>query len=195
VPSVIEYVIKHVEARRRGVDMNADERQNHGGPWPLSNVWLGVSVEDQQRADERIPALLRTPAAVRFLSVEPQLGPVDLTSIGSWRGEPLSALEEQVGHVERPPVDWVIVGGESGPGARPFHLEWARTIVEQCKAAGVAVFVKQLGADPIEGTDHRSDHPDPDLLRYPLHLLNKKGGDPLEWPPDLRVREFPEVRR
>src|SRR5690606_37625495 len=77
--------------------------------WPLPNVWLGVSVEDQQRADERIPVLLDTPAAVRFLSCEPLLGPVDLSH-----------------HLFGGELSWVIVGGESGPGARPFSPSWAR---------------------------------------------------------------------
>jgi protein gp37 len=157
---------------------------------PLPNVWLGVSVEDQQRADERIPHLLRTPAAIRFLSCEPLLGPVDLTRIGAFRGQPLSALEECVGHVERPRIDWVIVGGESGPGARPFDTRWARSIVQQCKAARVPVFVKQLGANARTNSFLGSD----DAME-PLMLLDKKGGDPAEWPPDLRIRQYPEARR
>ena len=93
---------------------------------PLSNVWLGVSVEDQQRADERIPLLLDTPAAVRFVSAEPLLAPVTMTPF-------LAAL------------DWVIVGGESGPHARPMHPDWARSLRDQCQAAGVRFFFKQWG--------------------------------------------------
>ncbi len=91
--------------------------------WP--HVWLGVSVEDQKRADERIPLLLETPAAVRFVSAEPLLGPVDF-------GE---ALDQ---------IDWVIVGGESGPGARPMDPEWARFIREQCHASRIPFFMKQM---------------------------------------------------
>jgi protein gp37 len=102
--------------------------------WPLPNVWLGVSVENQHFADERIPLLLQTPAAVRFISAEPLLGPVDLAH---WLDDIPSGSRR---------LDWVIVGGESGPGARPFDLAWARSIVQQCQAAGVPVFVKQLGA-------------------------------------------------
>lgn len=97
----------------------------------LPNVWLGVSVEDQQRADLRIPHLAQTPAAVRFLSCEPLLGRVDLRS--EWL-DPLF-----------PAFDWVIVGGESGPGARPMHPEWARTLRDQCIGAGVPFHFKQWG--------------------------------------------------
>ena len=93
----------------------------------LPNVWLGVSIEDQRRADERIPHLLAMPAAVRFLSCEPLVGPVNLEHFLSG-------------------IDWVIVGGESGPGARPMHPDWARTIRDQCSAAGVPFFFKQWGA-------------------------------------------------
>lgn len=114
-------------------------------PWPLPNVWLGVSVEDQRRADERIPLLLETPAAVRFISYEPALGPVDL----DLRGGTFDALTG-CGDRERlsewddtPALDWVIVGGESGYGARPCDLAWIRSVVAQCRAADVAVFVKQ----------------------------------------------------
>lgn len=101
---------------------------------PLTNVWLGVSVEDQERADERIPLLLQTPAAVRFLSCEPLLGAIDLTD----------ALAPAVG---RPfiPLHWVIAGGESGHNARPMHPEWARALRDQCTAAGVPFFFKQWG--------------------------------------------------
>lgn len=101
--------------------------------WPLPNVWLGVSVENQQWADIRIPALLDTPAAVRFLSCEPLLGPVDIT------GDLCTA-----GGSEQ--VDWVIVGGESGAGARPMHPDWARSIRDQCVTDGVPFLFKQWGA-------------------------------------------------
>lgn len=99
------------------------------GVWP-SNVWAGTSVENQEAADKRIPHLLKCPAAIRFLSCEPLLGPIDLVDkTRTYR----PAIE----------VDWVIVGGESGPGARPCNVAWIRDIVGQCKAAGVATFVKQ----------------------------------------------------
>lgn len=99
----------------------------HRTSWPLPNVWLGVSVEDQATADLRIDALLDTPAAVRWLSCEPLLGPVDLSRYLA-RG-----------------IDWVVVGGESGPGSRPMHPEWARTIRDQCAAARVPFLYKQHG--------------------------------------------------
>ncbi len=157
--------------------------------WPLLNVWLGVSVEDQQRADKRIPLLLQTPAAVRFISAEPLLGPVDFLSIPrSGKHHDYLTGEYQCSDLEKRTttrLDWVIVGGESGRGARPFHVEWAKSIVAQCKAAGVACFVKQLGADPRWGADGWKL----DMLR------DRKGGDISEWPDyyvgELRVREFP----
>lgn len=108
--------------------------------WPLANVWLGVSAEDQARADERIPDLLATPAAVRFLSAEPLLGAIDLPAAGmKWNGR----LDRETG--ERRFLDWVIVGGESGPGSRPMHPDWARRIRDDCAAARVAFFFKQWG--------------------------------------------------
>jgi protein gp37 len=142
--------------------------------WPWRNVWLGVSVEDQATADERIPLLLQTPAAVRFVSYEPALLPVDLRTYVS-PGQPWGERF----------LDWIIVGGESGPGARPFDVEWARLVIGGCRMAQppVPVFVKQLGARP-----YQSHWPD----KKPLHLRDRKGGDPLEWPSDLRVREFPQ---
>lgn len=131
---------------------------------PLPNVWLGVSVEDQPRADERIPDLLATPAAVRFLSCEPLLGPVDLQYcsspydyhqgwpgtyaplIGSW-WPAVGNFEEEYRNREEglSRIDWVIVGGESGPGVRPMHPDWARSLRDQCQNAGVPFFFKQWG--------------------------------------------------
>ncbi len=142
----------------------------HDFAWP-KNVWLGVSVENQKRADERIPILLQIPAAVRFVSIEPMLGPVDLTRLILATRNKLDALRgieySYVGADEDgramwdDPVtegDWidgVIVGGESGPGARPMHPKWVRDVRDQCVAAGIPFFLKQLGAwretAPIEG--------------------------------------------
>ncbi|WP_037616356.1 DUF5131 family protein [Streptomyces aureus] len=131
--------------------------------WPLPNVWLGVSVEDQKRADLRIPALLETPAAVRFLSCEPLLGPIDLCGpIVPGRGRPKLTYwldgrpgwgpdqTDDRGRVFQemavgPRIDWVIVGGESGPKARAMHPGWARTIRDQCAHSGVPFFFKQWG--------------------------------------------------
>jgi len=142
--------------------------------WPLPGVWLGVSVEDQQWADIRIPALLDTPAAVRWLSCEPLLGPVDLCMerpgcpdggrchhgcVGGYcfrvdcceplsgyrEGEPLAGLWTEVDKKRKASIDWVVVGGESGPGARPMHPTWARSLRDQCQAAGVPFHFKQWG--------------------------------------------------
>lgn len=101
---------------------------------PPENVWIGTTVEDQQRADERIPVLLSIPARVRFLSCEPLLGPVDVRF----------GFAHLV-HPDRPTIHWVIAGGESGPGARPMHPEWARGLRDQCAAAGVPFLFKQWG--------------------------------------------------
>lgn len=128
--------------------------------WPLPNVWLGVSAEDQRWADVRIPELLGTPAAVRFVSCEPMLGPVDLCTLNvspakhSLQSEVWKYIDALTGattfyvHGERKEsvgtkLDWVIFGGESGPGARPCDIGWIRSGVEQCRAAGVPAFVKQ----------------------------------------------------
>lgn len=128
-------------------------------PVPLPNVWLGVSVEDQETGGRRIPRLLQTPAAVQWVSYEPALGPVDFSG---WL----------------PALSWIVIGGESGPSARPFEVAWARATLEQCRVGGVRVFVKQLGARPrLEG--------------HQLRLVDRKGGDMAEWPADLRVREYP----
>src|SRR5207253_1946406 len=133
--------------------------------WP-SNVWAGTSVENQEAADLRIPRLLGVPAAVRFLSCEPLLGPVDIApwlwpqntqmiACGPGGAIPAGDLAELRRYARfvaqragRHFVDWVICGGESGPGARPMDLAWARSLVTQCKAAGVACFVKQFGSAP-----------------------------------------------
>lgn len=122
--------------------------------WPLPNVWLGVSVEDQEVADEQIPYLLQTPAAVRWISVEPLLGPVDLTAIMPEFPERFDALAGCLycdephaagGDEDMPRLDWVVAGGESGPKARPMHPNWARSLRDQCRAAGVPFFFKQWG--------------------------------------------------
>jgi protein gp37 len=158
--------------------------------WPLPNVWVGVSAETQQWANIRIPALLNTPAALRWVSAEPLLGPVNLHThddgLHHWlpdfgpeydngTGEPvcqahgLSNCRQGCAF-----VDWVVIGGESGAGARPLELTWVSDLGAQCNAAGVPVFVKQLG-----GTWARR------------HGLTGRGGNPDQWPPELRTRQFP----
>ncbi len=123
-------------------------KQSSWPGWPLSNVWLGVSVEDQRRADERIPDLLVTPAAVRWISAEPLLGPVDLRNIRPQDRAELDALRGMDFDQGLPcaRLDWVVVGGESGPGARPMQAEWAQALRDQCADAGVAYLFKQHGA-------------------------------------------------
>lgn len=157
------------------------------GDWP-ANVWVGTTVENQEQADLRIPHLIRIPAPVRFLSCEPLLGPVD---IRQWLE--IDRLERSGKWVRsgwKAEISWVILGGESGPGSRPFHLQWARDVMMQCAVGEVPCFVKQLGAKPING------YAPPGGLGtfYPLRLQHPKGGDWSEWPEDLRVRLFPEVR-
>jgi protein gp37 len=184
------------------------------GTWPLPNVWLGVSLEDQATADERIPLLLQTPAAVRFVSYEPALGPVDFAEHFSGAPQQTASREyvsremavdagnpSMEGSLYRdeeweqtmPRPDWLIVGGESGPGARPFDVAWARSVVRQCREAGVACFVKQLGRHPrCPDSDRNGSEVLPGGALQPVLLLSdSKGGDPSEWPEDLRVREFP----
>jgi protein gp37 len=124
--------------------------------WPLPNVHIGVSVEDQRRANERIPSLLATPAASRFLSCEPLLGSLDLNWLGL------------------PGLDWIICGGESGTGARLMMRHWAENLQRQCGAAGVPFFMKQIGS-----------------CHEGWGKITGKGHDPAEWPPELRVQEFP----
>jgi protein gp37 len=198
-----------------------------GGPqaatqWPLPNVWLGVSAEDQQRADERIPWLLKTPAAVRFVSYEPALGPVDFEHLPSVSGigRYLNGLNNSGCHGAdvQAKLDWIIIGGESGPGARPFDLAWARSAIQQCREAGVPCFVKQLGAHPMALSTKRlaadtakdwAAREKLEFLKWPdgTHFGNRtgiqewngyeallndpKGGDPAEWPEWPRVRQFP----
>jgi protein gp37 len=142
----------------------------HLAPWPLPNVWLGVSAEDQKWWDIRWAALRETPAAVRFVSAEPMLGPID------------PELDHECGdppHWTCPVMpDWLIIGGESGPGARPMRLEWVRQLLAQCREPEVYTvpFVKQLGA----------------VLGRELGA-GAKGGDIDAFPEDLRVREFPRA--
>jgi len=125
-------------------------------PWPLPNVWLGTSVENQATADERIPWLLKTPAALRFVSVEPLLAPLQLEKLGPWH-EPGMACPREVyplaGLMAIPDSDWdvgrigwAIIGGESGPGFRPMELAWLTDLIDQCRAAHVPVWVKQDAA-------------------------------------------------
>jgi protein gp37 len=174
------------------------ERWSAGLP---ASIWVGTTVESQEMAEKRIPHLLRVPARVRFLSCEPLIERVDLTDIKErpdGLGYHIDALECDVDtdddEFEGRSIDWVIIGGESGPRARQFDVAWARDLLEQCRKAGAPAFVKQLGAQvwdsagaavvlgkSVLGAEHR------------VWLVDRAGGDPSEWPEDLRAREFPEV--
>ena len=214
-----------------------------GRRWPLPNIWLGVSVENQATADERIPLLLQTPAAVRFISAEPLLGPIDLHNLDAhalgragghspsaeeleepWKYDSLTAGDIYWGGSggisdgpEHNALDWVICGGESGPGARPMHPEWARSLRDQCAAAGVPFFFKQWGEwqhgsdgnwdGMVVLNDGRQCGPDKELVEaenrkglkswgeYEPTMMAKVGKhtagsllDGVEW------KQFPEVR-
>lgn len=153
VPRIADH-LRHIEADLAQVDCPTPLT------WPLPNVWLGVSAETQQWADIRIPALLTTPAALRWVSCEPLLGPVDLRP---WLTSPGG-------------VDWVVVGGESGPGARPLDLAWLADLIDQCATTGVPVFVKQLGT----AWAHQ-------------HGQRGRGDNVTTWPEWARRREFPHT--
>lgn len=138
------------------------------------NVWLGTTVENQEYADKRIPELLRCHnlAPVLFLSVEPMLGPVDLSNYLRQPWMPTKIVKPHsvpVEYMDVPTIHWVIVGTESGAGRRPMDLTWARSLRDQCKAAGTAFFVKQL------------------------EINGKVTDDINEFPEDLRIQEFPKV--
>lgn len=154
------------------VSKNRGGYDNCGPLWPLENVWLGVSCENQETADERVPLLLQVPAAIRFLSCEPLLGPIrfDRRHVhcpthdypgGFCSGE---CADQRF-------VDWIIVGGESGPKARSCEWEWLRSLRDQCKESGVAFFMKQLSQKDRAGWFKDFD----------------------AFPPDLQVREWPSA--
>jgi len=197
---------------KRSARMSDFVRRWTGATLPLPSVWLGVSCEDQAAADERIPHLLATPAAVRFVSCEPLLAPVDLTRIyghvniggsadlcvDALAGRYAAAWSGRETRTDRPlsdlgagRIDWVIVGGESGPKARPCRIEWIRSILAQCKAAGTAAFCKQLGSCPRSASDVFGERQEDVGGAWEHHVRDRKGGDPAEWPEDLRVREMP----
>lgn len=161
-----------------GLDHDTVQEAIRGMTWGkvLPNVWLGVSVEDQKWADVRIPALLETPAAVRWISAEPLLGPVDLLPFVSHQCDcPL--LPDHLRLSEYGPrLDWVVAGGESGRGARPMHPDWARGLRDQCAHAGVPFFFKQAGA----------------VLARDWGCSDRKGHNPSEWPEPF-PREYPNA--
>ena len=158
-----------------GVASNQRDDYRGGGPadwiegWmqgqPPPNIILLASVENQEMADKRIPELLRIPAALHGLSLEPLIGPVNLRLV------PFG-------------LRWIIVGGESGPEARRCNIQWIRTVVEQCAEIKLPCFVKQMGSRCYEQRGNQRVH---------IHHDDPKGADPAEWPEDLRVRQFPTL--
>lgn len=170
-----QFLTKRAERMRKLVNY----AQEYWGVKFGEHMWFGVSVEDNERALDRIPSLQETRAAVRFLSIEPQLEAVDLWSPRyRFKGSHTSAFAWGEG------INWVICGGESGPGARPFNLAWAESLQKQCAAANVPFFMKQIGSNPWLPND---------MWRglTPPKIRDRKGGNPAEWPEHLRVREFP----
>jgi protein gp37 len=150
------------------------DRSNAHTQFPLPNVWLGASVEDQVRADERMPIMhkLKKQGWHTFVSAEPLLEEVDL-------------------RLDQYPVDWVIIGGESGDNARPFNLSWGRSLICQCRDNHVKAFFKQAGVNIVDsapyvaGTQAEATH-------WQVKFKDKKGGEPAEWEEQLRVREIPD---
>lgn len=161
----------------------------HWCAYPYPNLWLGVSVGIQSEIG-RVDELLKTPAAVRFVSYEPALELVKFKAehFGMWQESNRPYRSYPVAKTTgAPKIDWLIVGGESGPGARPFDLAWARSAIAQCKAAKVACFVKQLGANLSDADLNECQR------ESGKSVHDRKGGDPSEWPADLRVREWPDA--
>lgn len=213
--------MRHLEALTQRQRTRLQAKLARVWQWPLPNVWLGTTTENQETADQRIPFLLQTPAAVRFLSCEPLLGPVDLgpwlklgwvcefchrrnhdrylshgwqfilqsavcpdcaprvMADGGYTIVPGGAYAAGTPDPRpwKPLLDWVIIGGESGEKARPMEEDWMRDLVQQCQAAGVATFVKQMGER------YAKEH----------HTSERHAGIPEEWPEDLRIREYPTV--
>lgn len=186
---------ENIEPHLRAIDSHAT-----GNAWDalrrgvVRNVWLGATVEGRNYL-ERAEIVSRLPGAVRFLSMEPLLERVvpGLRRCEHCRRLTRDGLACEHCHRSGWPlkggIDWVIVGGESGPGARPFNLEWARGVVAECQLAGVPVFVKQLGAHPIEPTIPGRD------TGLRLRLADRNGADPAEWPADLQIQQFPQPRK
>lgn len=192
----------------------------YGTAWPLPNVWLGVSCENQETANKRIPLLLQVPAAIRFVSAEPLLGPILFDNgESSWltcdgrnkvEGHCCEAHDVHGEHFHG--IDWVICGGESGHGARESHAVWHHSIGQQCHVAGVAFFEKQLGANVRDRNDAGFDGEPGDCwpagteaediygsnsyqsAPVRIRLKDRKGGDINEWPDALRFRQMPGVR-
>ncbi len=144
-------------------------------PFPLPNLWLGTSTENQQMADKRIPILLQIPAAIRFLSCEPLLEEIDFRQAGAIQRLISDDYEWELVNED---IQWIVVGGESGPQSRPCHIEWIESIVQQCQQSQTPVFVKQLGANAYyQGQQFKT--------------RDKKGVEIKEFPLQLQLQEFP----
>jgi protein gp37 len=152
-------------------------------------IWLGISAENQKTADERIRELVRTPCSMRFLSLEPLLGEIDLPRFLGDRNSMDGC--DATGRA----ISWVIVGGESGPDARKCQVGWVRDLVQQCRWAEVPVFVKQLGSVVSWHGSEPEEWPRTAKLSpgYRIKLSDRKGAVLEDWPEDLRVQQFPEV--
>ena len=166
------------------------EFAKHAGGLPR-NLW-GATTVTSQETTWRIGHLLTIDLAVRFLSIEPLLGPVDLSKCTLPSGASAHPLKVQPGHYPLSgsvgPIHWIAVGGESGPGARVCNIENIRLVLRQCRESNVRAFVKQLGSRPFGKVTSFSGNPCD--LRKDRWIFHPKGGDPAEWPEDLRIREF-----
>nr|WP_046284606.1 phage Gp37/Gp68 family protein [Mycobacterium sp. UM_NZ2] len=201
-----EAMVRNVAHNLRNNAKRADWTLADDLPWPLPNVWLGVSTENQQWADIRIPALLDTPAAVRWISAEPLLGPIGLHPYWThgqprW-GEPEPEPTPNGGSLMMRPLelaprlDWVVVGGESGHRARPMHPDWARSLRDQCTDAGVPFLFKQWG-------EWSPYYYGPELRRVDQLVMADDGGEyragDLDWPDgprrgEAQLADFPHHR-
>lgn len=162
-------------------------------PRPIPHIWWGVSAEHQAAADERVPALLDANAAVRFVSYEPALGPIDFSAIEA-DGYRIDAIRGGIhddenglistGGKDVPALDWIIIGGESHQDkkrARPFDIAWARSLIRDAQDEGhSAIYVKQLGSNPVDG-------------ETPLVIPGRKSDEPALWPEDVRIQQYPEA--
>ncbi len=166
------------ERAATGLLQNVDLANDIADQWPFRQLWLGTSCETQKEFDARVPLLEQCPAGVRFVSLEPLLGPIKLPN--------------------QCQLDWVIVGGESGHGARLCRVNWIWSIIERCLSIGIPCFVKQIGSNPQFDGSMCRDCADADgtcpTRGFACELKDKKGGDPAEWPAAFRVRQMPTPR-
>jgi len=167
-----DWIKEHLSQRR--ANQLAERSCDPSALWPKLHIWIGTTCENQDRFNERISVLLDTPASCRFVSFEPLLGRVDASrAFGPQR----MRLGVKAASYDRG-IDWIIIGGESGPHARLFGIEWAYELIEQAKKWNVPVFFKQLGAKPFQR----------------ITLMHPKGADPKEWPSNLQVQQWPDLQ-